>query len=160
MYLILIHTIWPKKQLTFYLTVKKQIVNNVYTDAYATCIVWKWEVGVKNSSYNQKKTDCSLHPKSTTNPNPFLSHMSFVEGILGWTVSLAFPVKLTSSHAFSNLLLIVPNSIYLRFFSVQMSSNETYSRKITAKPWSSHCWLSSQVFLHILILSEKIFVLW
>lgn len=27
-----------KKQLTFYLTVKKQIVNNVYTDTYATCI--------------------------------------------------------------------------------------------------------------------------
>lgn len=36
-----------KKQLTFYLTVKKQVVNNVYTDTYATCIAWKLDVGVK-----------------------------------------------------------------------------------------------------------------
>lgn len=59
MYLILIHAIWPKKQLTFYLTVKKQIVNNVYTDTYATCIAWKLDVGVKGV----KKKELILLPE-------------------------------------------------------------------------------------------------
>lgn len=95
-----------------------------YPDTNATCRTLKLvaeETGfkkIKNSSSEQKRNDFSgVHYKSTINPNLVSSHVKEDFG-----VNYQFNVSMsTCSH------LIVPNSIYLRIFSVQMSSNQTFS---------------------------------